>query len=223
MQFENQTLTRPADSILAVNTVLRNTYLLLGLTLLFSAMTAGFALVTNAPAVGPLFTLVGYIGLLMLTTYLRNSVWGLVSVFALTGFMGYTLGPILNYYLHHFVNGQQMVMTALGGTGLIFFALSGYALVSRKDFSFMSSFILVGMIVAFLVSLGAIFFHMSGLMLAASAMFMLLSSGVILMQTSQIIHGGETNYIMATITLYVSLYNLFLSLLNILGFLNSRD
>lgn len=223
MRPNDFSIARTTESVLATNTVLRNTYLLLSLTFVFSAITAGLAMISNAGPVNPLITLVGYFGLLFVTTRLRDSIWGLAAIFALTGFMGYTLGPLLNMYLHHFVNGSQLIMTALGGTGLTFFALSGYALITRKDFSFMAGFLMVGMIVAFLASLGALFFHVSGLMLAVSAMFVLLSSGMILLQTSQIIHGGETNYIMATITLYVSLYNLFISLLNLLGFFSSRD
>lgn len=217
MQYENNVIARQTESVLATNKVLRNTYILLGMTLLFSAATAGLAMMSNASPLNPFIILIGYFGLLFLTTSLRNSAWGLLSVFALTGFMGYTLGPILNHYISAFTNGHQLVMMSLGATGLIFFALSGYALTTRKDFSFMSGFLMVGMIVAFLASLGALFFHIPGLMLAVSAMFVLLSSALILFQTSQIIHGGETNYIMATISLYVSLYNLFISLLQLLG------
>lgn len=223
MQFENKAVTGYSQSALATNAVLRNTYILLALTLMFSAATAGWSMMTGAHPLNPFITLIGYFGLLFVTSALRNSSWGLLAVFALTGFMGYTLGPIINSYVHHFANGSQLVMTSLGATGLIFFALSGYALISRKDFSFMSAFLMVGMLVAFLGAIAGLFFHMPLLMLVVSAMFVLLSSGVILLQTSQIIHGGETNYIMATITLYVSLYNIFLSLLQILGVFNSRD
>lgn len=212
------------ESILATNTVLRQTYILLGLTLIFSAVTAGLAMFTNAPPLNPFITLIGYFGLLFLTNYSRNSSWGLLSVFGLTGFMGYTLGPILNHYVHGFTNGHELVMMSLGATGLIFFALSAYALTTKKDFSFMTSFLLVGIVVAFLASLAMLFFHIPVLMLTLSAVFILLSSGIILVQTSQIINGGETNYIMATVTLYVSLYNIFLSLLNLLGaFSGNRD
>lgn len=220
---DNYVIGRTTESVLATNAVLRNTYILLGLTLLFSAGTAAFAMFTNAAPIHPLMMLVGYFGLLFLTQHLRNSAWGLVSIFALTGFMGYTLGPILNFYIHNFNNGNELVLSSLGATGLIFFALSGYAMITRKDFSFMGGFLMVGMLVAFLGSLGALFFHLPILMLAISAMFVLLSSGVILLQTSQIIHGGETNYISATITLYVSLYNIFISLLQILGAMNNRN
>jgi len=137
-------------------------------------------------------------------------------VFALTGFMGYTLGPIVNMYLG-LPNGSELVMTALGGTGVIFLGLSGYALASRKDFSFLGGMIMVGVLVAFLASLGGIFFQIPALSLAVSAMMILLMAALILYQTSAIIHGGETNYIMATVTLYVALYNLFTSLLHLLG------
>ena len=208
--------------MLATNKVLRNTYLLLGMTLLFSAATAGYAMLTNTMPLNPWLTLLGYFGLLFLTSMLQNSVWGLAAVFALTGFMGYTLGPLLNFYLQTFQNGSQIITMSLGATGLIFFALSAYALTTQKDFSFLGAFLMVGMIVAFLGSLAALFFHIPGLMLAVSAAFVLLSSGVILFQTSQIISGGERNYIMATITIYVSLYNLFISLLNLFGALNDR-
>lgn len=205
-----------------VNKVLRNTYALLGLTLLFSALTAGISMAFNLPHPGFLITLVGYFGLLFLTQYLRNSVWGLVSIFALTGFMGLTLGPIISAYLS-LPNGGQIVTNALGGTAITFLGLSGYALTTRKDFSFLGSFLFVGILVAFLAGLAAIFFEMPALSLAVSAMFVLLMSGLILYQTSSIIHGGETNYIMATITLYVSIYNLFTSLLHLFGALGGDD
>ncbi|MBS1221141.1 MAG: Bax inhibitor/YccA family protein [Proteobacteria bacterium] len=210
------------ESVLATNKVLRNTYMLLSLTLLFSALTAGFAMATNAPPLHWLITLGGYFGLLFVVTRLRNSVWGLAAVFALTGFLGYTLGPILNFYLS-LPNGSQVVMTALAGTGAIFLALSGYALVSRKDFSFMGSFLMVGILVAFLAGLGAMLFNIPMLSLAVSAMVVLLMSGMILWQTSDIIHGGETNYIMATVTLYITIFNLFVSLLQILGIFSGDD
>ena len=222
MNYDAQsTVIRSNESALATNKLLRNTYSLLAMTLVFSALTAGISMAMNFPHLG-LFTLVGYFGLLFLTTKLRNSVWGLVSVFALTGFMGLTLGPILNAYLS-LPNGSEMVMQALGATGVIFFALSAYAVKSEKDFSFMGGFLFVGIIVAFLAGLGAYFFEMPGLSLAVSAMIVLLMSGLILFETSQIIHGGETNYIMATVTLYVSIYNLFLSLLHLIGAFSSDD
>ncbi len=206
----------------ATNKLIRNTYMLLSMTLLFSAFTAGISMVMNLPHPGLIITLVGYFGLLFLTHKLQNSVWGLASVFALTGFMGLTLGPILSAYLS-MPNGSQTVMTALGATGAIFLGLSAYALTTRKDFSFMGGFLMVGILVAFLAGLGAMFFEMPMLSLTVSAMFVLLMSGLILYQTSEMIHGAETNYIMATVTLYVSIYNLFLSLLQLLGFFGGDE
>ncbi len=222
MIANNRVVARPAESVLATNKVLRNTYGLLSMTLLFSAVTAGFAVVTQAPPLHWLVTLGGYFGLLFLTSALRNSAWGILSVFALTGFMGYTLGPIISLYLG-LPGGSEIVMTALGGTGVIFLGLSGYVLVTRKDMSFLGGMLMVGILVAFLAGLGAMFFNVPALALAVSAMFVLLMSGMILYQTSAIIHGGETNYIMATVTLYVSIYNLFLSLLHLIGAFSGDD
>lgn len=219
----NTAVTRPQASILATNKILKNTYLLLSMTLLFSALTAGLAMYLNMPHPGMIVTMVGYFGLLFLTTKFSNSSMGLVFVFALTGFMGLTLGPILNMYVNAFSNGHELIMTALGGTGVIFLGLSGYALTTRKDFSFMGGFLMVGILVAFLAGIAAMVFSMPALSLAVSAMFILLMSGMILFQTSAIIHGGETNYILATVSLYVSIYNLFLSLLQILGVFGGNE
>ena len=214
---------------LAMNRVLRNTYALLALTLLFSAFTAGLSMVFNWPYPGLVLTLIGYFGLLFLTSRFRNSGWGLLCVFALTGFMGITLGPILNVYLFAVHNGAQLVATALGMTGGIFLLLSGYVLTTRRNFSFMGGMLTVGILVAFLSGLGLVVassmfgMEVSGAMLGISALFVLLMCGLILYQTSEIIHGGETNYIMATVTLYVSLYNLFLSLLHLLTAFSGDD
>ncbi len=210
------------ESTFATNKVIRNTYSLLSMTLMFSALTAGASMALNLPHPGLLLTLVGYFGLLFLTSKFRDTGLGLAFVFALTGFMGYTLGPILNAYMG-MANGSQIVTTAMAGTGAIFLGLSGYALTSRKDFSFMGGFLLTGILVAFLAGLGAMVFEMPGLSLAVSAMFVLLMSGLILYETSNIIHGGETNYIMATVTLYVSIFNLFTSLLHLLGFMSGDE
>lgn len=217
MSQSNYAVARPSSSVLATNKLIRNTYMLLSLTLLFSAAMAGVSMALNLPHPGLLITLVGYFGLLFLTSYLRNSAWGLLAVFALTGFMGITLGPILSMYLTAFSNGGQLVMMALGGTGVIFIGLSAYALTTQKDFSFMGGFLMVGILVAFLAGIGAAIFNLPGLSLGVSAMFVLLMSGLILYETSNIIHGGETNYIMATVTLYVAIYNLFMSLLHLLA------
>jgi modulator of FtsH protease len=219
---DNVVVTARGESLLATHTVLRNTYWLLGLTLLFSAAMAGFAMVTNAKP-NFLLTIVGVYGLMFLTSALRNSGWGLLAAFAFTGFMGYTLGPILNMVLHNFANGSQILMTALGATGVIFFALSAYVLTTRKNFSYLGGFLFVGVMVAFLASLGGLFFNIPALHLAVSAAFVLLSSGLILFHTSNIINGGERNYIMATISIYVALYNLFVSLLQLFSAFGGRN
>lgn len=217
MQQQQSSVIRHQESALSTNKVLRNTYWLLSLTLLFSAMTAGIAMKLNLPHPGLIITLVGYFGLLFLTHKTANSAWGLLSVFALTGFMGYTLGPIINAYTTMFNNGHELVMQAFAGTAAIFIGLSFYAVTTKKDFSFLGGFLMAGILVAFLAGLGAIFFSIPALSLAVSAAFVLLMSGLILYETSQIVRGGETNYILATVTLYVSIYNLFLSLLHLLA------
>ena len=217
----NSTTVRATARGVEVNKVLRNTYVLLSITLLFSAITATLSMVNQWPHPGLIITLVGYFGLLFLARRFRNSALGIVFVFALTGFMGLTLGPIISFYLTALPNGGQIVMTAMGGTGIIFLGLSAYALTTRKDFSFLGGMLFAGILVAFLAGLGAIIFSIPALSMAVSAMFILLMSGLILYQTSQIIHGGETNYIMATVTLYVAIYNLFLSLLHLLGIFGS--
>ncbi|MDP3031182.1 MAG: Bax inhibitor-1/YccA family protein [Rhodocyclaceae bacterium] len=208
------------ESALATNRVIRNTYQLLSMTLLFAAGTAAMSVALKLPHPGLVLTLVGFFGLLFATSKLRNSGWGIVAVFALTGFMGYTLGPIVSHYLG-LPNGGQTVMMAMGGTAAIFLGLSGYALTTKKDFSFMGGFLMVGILVAFLAGLAAIFFEVPALSLTVSAAFVLLMSGLILYETSNIIHGGETNYVMATVTLFVSIFNLFTSLLHLLGFANN--
>lgn len=197
--------------------------MLLSMTLLFSALTAGLAMTLNLPHPGMIVSMIGYFGLLFLTTKFSNSSLGLVFVFALTGFMGLTLGPILSMYINAFSNGHELILTALGGTGVIFLGLSAYALTTRKDFSFMGGFLMVGILVAFLAGIGAVVFSMPALSLAVSAMFILLMSGMILFQTSAIVNGGESNYILATVSLYVSIYNLFLSLLQLLGVFGGND
>ena len=218
-------LTRDTGAIaplLSANRVLRNTYWLLSLTLLFSAGVAGVTAALQLPHPGIVITLIGYFGLLFLTSRLRDSGWGLISVFGLTGFMGYTLGPIVSHYLA-MPNGHQVVAMAMGSTAAIFLGLSAYATASRKDFSFLGGFLMTGIIVAFLAGLAAIFFAVPALSLTVSAVFVLLMAGLILYQTSQIIHGGETNYVMATVTLFVSIFNLFTSLLHLLGIGNSNE
>jgi len=205
------------ESALATNKVLRNTYLLLSATLAFSAAMAGVALAFGLPHPGLMITLVGYFGLLFAVHKTANSALGLVFVFALTGFMGYTLGPIIGYYLTAIPNGHAVVMNAFGITAAAFLGLSAYAVRSGRRFSFMGGFLFVGILTAFALGLVAIFFSMPALALAVSGMFVLLMAGLILYQTGEIVHGGETNYILATVTLYISIYNMFTSLLHLLG------
>jgi modulator of FtsH protease len=204
-------------SALSTNKVLRNTYLLLGATLAFSAVTAGVAMALNMPRMGFLVTIGGYFALLFATMKTRNSSWGLLFVFLLTGFLGLTLAPMLNAYLRFLPNGGQVIMLALGTTAITFVGLSAYAIKSGRDFSFMGGFLTVGVLAAFVLSLVGYFVHMPMLSLAVSGLFVLLMSGVILYKTSEIIHGGEDNYISATVSLYVSIYNMFVSLLQLFG------
>ncbi|MBQ0929553.1 Bax inhibitor-1/YccA family protein [Ideonella sp. 4Y16] len=202
--------------------VLRNTYALLSMTLLFSAAVAGMGVAFQWPAPGVLLTLAGYFGLLFAVYKLRNSGWALPAVFALTGFMGYTLGPLLARSLS-LPGGAQTVMLALGATGITFLAMSAWALSSKRDFSAMGGFLFAGMVIALLAGLAAFFLQIPALALAVSAMVALLSAGLILVETSRIVHGGETNYVMATVGLYVSLFNLFTSLLSLFGFGGSQE
>lgn len=203
----------------AANKTLRNTYGLLSLTLLFSAFTAGLSMTMNLPHPGLIITLVGFYGLLFLTHKFKNSSAGILCVFALTGFMGLTLGPILSAYLS-LPNGGSLIMSALGITGLSFMGLSAYALVSKKDFSFLNGFVTVGFFVLLFAVIAGFFVQMPALQIFISAGFALFSAAIILLQTSEIVRGGETNYIMATVNLYVSLYNMFLSVLSLLGMAN---
>ncbi len=205
------------ESALATNKVLRNTYLLLSMTLLFSAAMAGVAMALNLPYFGPVITLIGYFGLLFLTYKLKHSAAGIIAVFALTGFMGLTLGPVLTFYLTAIPNGGELVMTALGATGLIFIGLSAYVLTTKKDFSFMGGFLMVGMLGLLAVIVIGLFVNLSAFQMAISAGVVLLMGGFIVYETSAIIHGGQTNYILATVSLYVSLYNIFINLLYLLG------
>ncbi len=223
MRFNEQILSRPQPSGVVVNRVLRNTYILLSMTLLFCAGVAAVSASLNWPHPGLILTLVGYFGLLFLTSAMRNSGLGIVCVFALTGFMGLTLGPIIGHYITAVPNGDQIVMTAFGGTGLIFLGLSAYALTTRKNFAFLGGMLFAGILAAFVMSLVAIFFNIPALSIAISGIFIILMSGLILYQTSAIVHGGETNYIMATVTLFISIYNLFLSLIQILSIFGGRE
>ena len=205
-----------------VQRVLRNTYALLALTLLFAAGVAAVSVSLALPAPGIILTLVGYFGLLFAVYKLKNSGWALPAVFALTGFMGYTLGPLLSRTLS-LPGGGTTIAMALGATGAIFLALSAWVLTTRRDFSWMGGMLFAGMIIAILAGLAAVFLEMPALGLAVSAMVALLASGLILYETSMIVNGGETNYVMATVGLFVSLFNLFTSLLHLFGFGGSGD
>ncbi|MFD2190009.1 Bax inhibitor-1/YccA family protein [Pistricoccus aurantiacus] len=217
MAFQESHLTQRQGSAVSANKVLRNTYGLLAMTLLFSAMTAAAAMAMGIERINILVFFIGAYGLMFLVHKTANSAAGLLSIFAFTGFMGFTLGPILNAYLT-LPNGAELVMTALAMTGATFIGLSAIALITRKDFSFLANFIMAGAIVLILAMVVALLFNIPALALAVSAGFVLFSSAVILYQTSEIVHrAGETNYIIATITLFVSIYNLFISLLALLG------
>ena len=209
-----------ADDAVAVNKVVKNTYLLLAMTLAFSAVTAYLS--RNSAPINPWIFLGGSVGLSLLAQIMANSGWGLLAVFGFTGFIGFALGPILAAIMHT-PAGSALVMQALGGTAIIFLALSGYALMTRKDFSFLQGFLFAGGIVLMIAIVASLFLHIPALYLAMDVGFMLFASAAILFQTSAIIHGGERNYILATITLYASIYNLFISLLHLLMSLNGDD
>ncbi|MCH8501838.1 MAG: Bax inhibitor-1/YccA family protein [Aliidiomarina sp.] len=197
-----------------VNKVLRNTYTLLAMTLVFSAIMAAVSGMMNLPHPGLIITLVGFYGLLFAIHKTANSGMGLVLTFALTGFMGYTIGPLLNFVVAS--GGSDIIMLAMGGTALIFFSLSGYILTTKKDMSFLGGMMVAGFVVIVVAFIANLFLQLPALHLALSALFILFSAGAILMQTSAIVNGGERNYILATVTLFVSLYNIFISLINLL-------
>lgn len=216
----------PLDSSVAeqgeVSRVLRNTYGLLAITLAFSGLVAFVSQQMNFAYPNIFVVLVGFYGLFFLTAKLQNTGWGLLCAFALTGFMGYTLGPILNRYLG-MANGGEVIASAMAMTALVFFGLSAYVLTTRKDMSFLGGFIIAGFFVLIGAMVAGFFFQIPGLQLAISAGFVLFASATILYQTSAIIQGGERNYIMATISLYVSIYNLFVSLLQLIGAFSGDD
>lgn len=208
------------QSLVSTHKVLRNTYLLLGFTLAFSAVTATLSTVFALPSPGLILMLVGFYGLMFLTHKLANSPAGILAAFAFTGFLGYCLGPILSSFLT--AGMGDVIAMALGGTALVFFGCSAYVLTTCRDMSFLSGMMMAGFVVLLVAVVANIFLQLPALHLAISALFILFSAGAILWETSNIIHGGETNYIRATVSLYVSLYNIFVSLLSLLGFAN-RD
>lgn len=208
------------SSLLSTHRVLRNTYFLLGLTLAFSALTATLSTVYALPAPGLILMLVGFYGLMFLTYRLANSSAGILAAFAFTGFLGYCLGPILNSFMS--AGMGDVIGLALGGTALVFFCCSAYVLTTRKDMSFLSGMLMAGFVVLLIAVVANIFLNIPALHMAISVLFVLFSTGAILWETSNIIHGGETNYIRATVSLYVSLYNIFVSLLSLLGMSRSN-
>ncbi len=222
MNEQATAIARSEEQVLQTNKVIRNTYMLLGMTLFFSALTSTLAIVFEVPRLHWVLSLAVMIGLLFAVSKARNSVWALPLVFLFTGYMGLQLGPIISHYLV-LPNGADIVSTALGMTGVIFFALSGYALTTRKDFSFMRGFLFVGLIVLIAAMLISMFFSISGMQIAISVMAVMIFSGLILYDTSNIIHGGETNYVMATDGLYLNIYNLFIHLLHLVGIFGGDD
>jgi modulator of FtsH protease len=217
-----QTESVAIESALSTNKVLKNTYMLLGMTLAFSALCAGVSMAVGFPALPWFMSLAIMFGLLFLVNATSESGWGLVTVFLFTGFMGAHLGPMLGAYFA-MPGGSELVMQALGGTALVFFALSAYALTTRKDFSYMAGFLMVGLIVAIVAMIANIFLAIPALSLTISAAIVMIMSGFILYDTSRIINGGETNYIRATVSLYLDIYNLFIHLLHLLTALSGDD
>jgi modulator of FtsH protease len=215
-----QTATR--SSSIEINKVLKNTYMLLSMTLAFSAVTAGISMAANLSHMAALVMMIAAFVLMFVVNKKADKASGIFWIFAFTGLMGASLGPMLNVYAA-MPNGASLILQALGGTALIFFALSGYALTSKKDFSFMGGFLMVGLIVVLVASLANIFFAIPALQLAISSAVIMVMSGLILFDTSRIIHGGETNYIRATVSLYLNIYNIFVHLLSILGVFGSDD
>ena len=209
------------ESLLSTHKVLRNTYFLLGLTMAFSAVVAYISMSLNLPYPNLIVLLVGFYGLLFVTNRLANSAWGILAAFAFTGFMGYTIGPILNIYVARGM--EDLIMLAFAGTAIVFFACSAYVLTTKKDMSFLSTAIFSLFIVLLLGIVASFFFQIPALAVGISALFVVFSTTTILYETSNIIHGGETNYIRATVSIYVSIYNLFISLLRLLSIFSSDD
>ena len=209
------------ESLLSTHKVLRNTYFLLGLTMAFSAVVAYISMSLNLPYPNLIVLLVGFYGLLFVTNRLANSAWGILAAFAFTGFMGYTIGPILNMYVARGM--EDLIMLAFAGTAIVFFACSAYVLTTKKDMSFLSTAIFSLFIVLLLGIVASFFFQIPALAVGISALFVVFSTMTILYETSNIIHGGETNYIRATVNIYVSIYHLFISLLRLLSIFSSDD
>ena len=214
--------TASQSSSIEINKVLKNTYMLLGMTLAWSAVCAGISMAMNLSHLAALVMTIVAFFLLFVVNKQADKASGIFWIFAFTGLLGASLGPILNVYAG-LPNGGSLIMQALGGTALIFFSLSAYALTSKKDFSFMGGFLMVGLIVVLVASIANIFFQVPAISLATSAAIIMIMSGLILFDTSRIIHGGETNYIRATVSLYLNIYNIFVNLLQLLGVFGGDD
>lgn len=223
MNQQSTVISRSPEAVLASNKLIRNTYTMLSMTLLFSALTAGVSLIMQMPPMTYLLSIGGAMLLIWLVLpKMANSASGLGVVFAITGLMGFALGPILSLYLS-LPNGPQIVATAMGGTGVIFLGLSGYALTSRKDFSFMGGFLFAGMLVVLIAALANIFLAIPAMSLAISAVVIMLMSGFILYDTGRMVNGGESNYLMMTVSLYMNIFNIFVNLLHLLGAMSNDD
>ncbi|OOG27140.1 BAX inhibitor protein [Thioalkalivibrio denitrificans] len=214
MQTERVSSARPQSVTLATNRVIRNTYMLLSMTLAFSAVMAFVAMVTGAQPISWIVMIGVFIGGPFVIYALRNSIWSLPLTFVFTGFMGYVLGPIVTFYLAQ-PNGSEIVMGALGTTAIMFVGLSAYALTTRKDFSFLGGFVFVGFLVVLAAIVANLFLGLPALSLTISAAAVLVVSAAILFDTSRMVHDGETNYVMMTVSLYANIYVLFLHLLNL--------
>lgn len=223
MNTPEQYMSRSHTATLSTNKLLRNTFTMLSMTLIFSAIMASVSVVISAGFGMSLVAMLVAFGLLWLVLpRTENSAAGIPVVFAFTGLLGFSLGPILTQYLA-LPNGGQLIATALGGTGVIFLGLSGYAMTTRRDFSFMAGFLFVGLIVVMIAAIANIFLMIPAMSLAISAAVVLLMSGLILFDVSRIVNGGETNYLRATVSLYLDVHNLFIHLLNLLAAFSGRD
>lgn len=210
------------SNTITTNKIIKNTYMLLSMTLIFSSLTAYISSLLKTQHLGFAITFIIYIPLLFMVHISRNSIWGIISIFMFTGFMGYTIGPMLNIILYGFSNGSQLIMMSLGLTGFIFIVLSAYVMITQKNFKFLSGFLFIGLLIILTSCIINLFFQLPIIQITISGILVLISSGYILYQTSEIIHGGERNYILATINLYIQIFNLFVSLLHIITLFTGR-
>jgi modulator of FtsH protease len=224
MQFRDRSFSTNQEIIVNQrSSMLRNTYLLLSMTLLCSAGMAAFAVTTQASFGSSIVAFILSFVLLFATSALRNSAWGILSIFAFTGCMGFSLGPMLNQFIHGYSNGGQLIMTALGGTGLTFLVSSFYIVTTKRDLSHWGKFLMIGLVVAIVASLANIFLKMPAMQLTISTVLTFISAMLMMYDTSRIVNNGETNYIMATISLYLDIQMLFQNLLMLLGAFNGRE